>query len=345
MKKILVLVIAIALIGALASAIDSSKRKKRAPSQNQDRNAIVSTSTNSTPKPPANKAGNSSKLFLKIGFEDEYVIPSATLKSNFDKLHIVHSQKGEGDIPIQYEGGVESDRYARIISDPTEVGNHILHYWLKNATIPTGFKGDYAYKGRIQLNLYDISYTSASVRYRMYLHPDLKFYKSYPEENAWFTISELWFRSPGGNNFRIPLNLVKEKGQNKPLYFAVSGDASKGSRDGKDGTWKSVWGEANTKFDVPIGEWVEMEVGYKQGDKGTGRFYLAVKRASDSGMVTVFDIINWTYNPDAQTPVPLTGWNPLKLYTSGKVIKHITRSGGVAQVYWDDFEFFDRWQN
>jgi hypothetical protein len=177
----------------------------------------------------------------------------------------------------------------------------------------------------------------------MYLHPDLKFYKSYPNENAWFTISELWFRGTDGNSFRIPVNLVKEKGVNKPLYFFVSGDMGKRDRRGKDGPWKNILGEANTQFEIPVGEWIDMEIGYKQGDKNSGRFYLAAKRASDTTMATVFDITDWTYNPDASAPTPLTQWNPLKLYTSGKVIRHIRDSGGVAQIYWDDLEIFETW--
>jgi hypothetical protein len=94
---------------------------------------------------------------------------------------------------------------------------------------------------------------------------------------------------------------------------------------------------------VAIGEWLNVEVGYKQGDEDSGRFYLAVGRASDESMTTLFDVTNWTYHPQAPEPIPLTRWNPLKLYTSGEVIDHIRASGGVAQIYWDDLELWNRW--
>lgn len=344
MKKILIIIIAVALIAALVSVTDSSKAKKKGQDRHADSSFTQATDTGIVVKPTANIGSNFSESLLTIGFEKEKVIPSATLKSNYDKLHVTLSSGEEGDIPIQYEGGMVDDRYARIIPDPTEKGNHIFHYWLKNATIPTGFKGeDYGYKGRIQTNLSGLNHTAIFVRYRMYLHPDLKFYKSYPDENAWFTISEFWFRNNDGNSFRIPLNLGKEKGMNKPLYFLVSGDVSKSGRDGKDGTWKSIWGEVGNTFEVPVGEWIDMEIGYKQGDKDSGRFYLAAKRPSDSAPVTIFDITNWTYNPDAGIPTPLTQWNPLKLYTGIRIIKYIHDNGGVAQIYWDDLEVFERW--
>lgn len=345
MKRILIVIIAVAIIGALASAVGSSKAKKRGSDRHAD-----SSSTQATESGIVKSIANNSQHFpgplLSIGFEEEKVTPSATLKSNYDKLHVLRSSKGEVDIPIQYEGGVESDRYARIISDPTEEENHVLHYWLKNATIPTGTKGeDYGYKGRVQMNLSPLDYTEVFARYRMYLHPDLKFYKLYPKENTWFTISELWFRNPDGNNFRIPVGLGKEEGANKPLYFVVSGEVGKSGRDGKDGVWKSIWGKANNMFEVPIGEWIDIEIGYKQGDKTSGRFYLSAKRPSDSIPVTIFDITDWTYHPNAGTPTPLTQWNPLKLYTGIRIIKYIHDNGGVAQIYWDDFELYDRWPN
>ena len=39
---------------------------------------------------------------------------------------------------IFYESGTISDRYARVIDDPTTPGNSVLQYWLRNAAIPTG---------------------------------------------------------------------------------------------------------------------------------------------------------------------------------------------------------------
>lgn len=344
MKKILIIIIAITLIGTFVSAIGSLKAKKKGQNRRADSNFTQTTDTGIVIKPTTNIDSNFSEPFLTVGFEKEKIIPSATLKSNYDKLHVALSSGKEGDIPIQYEGGTADDRYARIISDPTKAGNHVLHYWLKNAAIPTGFKGgDYGYKGRIQMNLSGLNHTAVFARYRMYLHPDLKFYKLYPKENYWFMISELWFRRPDGVDFRIHVDIGKEIGVNTPLYFLAAGNVRTGGERGKNDTWDPLWGAMNTKFEVPIGEWIDMEIGYKQGDKDSGRFYLAAKRPSDSAPVTVFDITDWTYNPNAGTPTPLTQWNPLKLYTGIKIIKYIQDNGGVAQIYWDDFELFDRW--
>ena len=355
MKKFVFMLVVLGIIIVAGAAANNASKKPPAKKVSEEGTiskdkTVAPPLTNNSPKNTTSTATKGistmippSAQVLSWEFERETITASVAAKSNNNLLHVALSSGQEGDIPIQYEGGTPADRYAKIISDQTKTGNHLIHFWLKNATIPTGFGGDYAYKGRIQLNLYDISYTSIFTRYRMYLHPDLKFYKTYPNENTWFTISELWFRGTDGNNFRIPLNIVKEAGVNKPLYFFVGGDAGKRNSSGGDGPWKNIWGQANTQFEVPVGEWIDMEIGYKQGNKNFGRFYLAAKRVTDAKMVTVFDITDWTYNPDAKTPTPLTGWNPLKLYTSGKVIKHIRESGGVAQIYWDDFKLFDHW--
>ena len=52
---------------------------------------------------------------------------------------------------IFYEEGTVADRYARVVDDPTTAGNSVLHYWLRNAAIPTGYR-DHT-KGRIHSNV------------------------------------------------------------------------------------------------------------------------------------------------------------------------------------------------
>ena len=56
---------------------------------------------------------------------------------------------------------------------------------------------------------------------------------------------------------------------------------------------------------ITIGVWMEVEIGYRQGDKHSGRFYVAVKRESDPAMIPILDVTDWTYHPDSPKPVPL----------------------------------------
>lgn len=278
------------------------------------------------------------RVVFSSDFEGAVVKPSPKHGKVLDILEMRDPSGKKAEVGIFYEGGNRSDRFAEVIPDPTKSGNHVLRYWLKQARIPIQPKGQY--KGRIQMALADINITEIYQRYRMYLHPDLRLYRSYPKENVWFTINELSFGAQWEGHpypFRIWLGIGKEKGAGKPLLFVVAGE--EGNSDiFTRGEWKTDWYRVGKDFEIPIGEWLDMEVGYKQGNKDTGRFYVAAKRESDAAMTTIFDVRDWTYNPNAKTPVPLTDWTPLKLYTSSAVIDHIRNNGGVAQIYYDDFE-------
>ena len=62
----------------------------------------------------------------------------------------------------------------------------------------------------------------------------------------------------------------------------------------------------------------------------------------------IFDITDITYDPDADLPggtgpVPVSHWNPQKIYASDNTIHFIRDSGGTAQFDFDDFEFAGAW--
>lgn len=285
--------------------------------------------------------GGSATLILRTGFEDEVVTSPPARDAKYAMMRMELASGKSGDVQIQYEGGTGRDRAAEVIADPTRQGNRVLQYWIENARIPGDRKG--YYKGRIQMQLSGINKTAVFSRYRMYLHPDLNLYRSYPEANNWFNVMELWV---GDNRhpypFKISLNIGKDKGVGAPLYFTATGDIRTGGRPGH-GKWETIWGDVGGRFEVPVGEWLDMEVGYRQGDKSSGRFYVAAKRSSERSMHTVFDVTNWTYHPQSPKPVPLVNWNPLKLYTGSNIIDHIRSRGGVARIFWDDLEIWDGW--
>jgi hypothetical protein len=309
-------------------------------------NSLVEAGSTPTAR-DSRSAVPSGGVLLDVDFEDAAVRPhpKKKLKNKMDVLEIKLPSGQPVEAPIFYQGGDPSGRYARVIPDPTKSGNHVLHYWMKNAQVPGERKG--RHKGRIQMAMSDVGLTEAYQRYRMYLHPDLKLYRSYPGENAWFTINELWFGARWKGHphpLRITLGIVKEKGVGKSLRFLATGDIGEGGPRSGD-KWKTIWHSMNNEFEVPVGEWMDMEVGYKQGDKKTGRFYVAIKRESDAAMTTVIDVNDWTYHPGAKAPVPMTDWNPLKLYTSSSIIDFIRNNGGVTQIYYDDLLILRNWPN
>jgi len=243
---------------------------------------------------------------------------------------------------IWYEGGIETDRYARIVPDPDNASNNVLHFWLKNAAILNPRWG--TFKGRVQAGLSPYLYeeiketTNIVQTHRMFLHPDLEYYKTYPDENTWFVLYELWIGTSWRNHpypFLIGLNIAKPAGNNTELYFYTHARGY----NYQDKQWnETVWWEVNPTFTVPMGEWLDVRIEYKQGNESAGRFVVKIKRENAPDYETIFDITNWTYNPKSPTPVPVTQINPLKLYTSDKIIKHITDNSGVAQIYWDDLK-------
>lgn len=283
---------------------------------------------------------NPEALLFRLDFEEAEII-SPRQQNKYDILRVTLPSNRTGEIAIQYEGGRPADRLARVAPDPVNSQNEVLQFWLKNARIPGARKG--YYKGRVQMNLAEVNKTEIYERHRMYLHPDLRLYRSYPGENKWFSIATMWIGRPADPHpFMISLDLVKPKGAGSPLYFMVSGDKRVGGRQGH-GKWQTIWGRVNTDFPVPIGEWLDVEVGYKQGNGKSGRYYLGVKRQSDASVQAIFDVTDWTYSPEAPSPIALTNWNPLKLYTSGAIVDHIRSGGGVAQIYWDDLRIWNRW--
>lgn len=244
-----------------------------------------------------------------------------------------------GGFRIQYQGGEPEDRHARIIDDPTAEGNRVLWYWLRNPRTPAGD----GFKGRIQANIYDnTDLTAVCKRVRMYLHPDLEIMKTTEDAIRWFTIEELWFDPfwPGGKfPFRINLNVAKDEGAGQGLHFYVYGQ----QWDFDAELWQpTIWDQHNRSFHVSIGEWLQIETRYRMGNASSGRLQFAVT-TGDGARHDIFDITNWTYSPIAPHPIPMTHWNPLKLYTSSKTVELIRDKGGVAQIYWDDLEIWDGW--
>ncbi len=245
-----------------------------------------------------------------------------------------------GHFRIQYQGGTPQDRHARIVPDPTDAGNLVLRYWLKNPRTPAGSN---RFKGRIQANIYqNTDLTEVYQKRRLYLHPDCNALRQYPDSFGWLTLEELWLAAGWIDHphpFRITLNLRKEKGPGKPLFFDAHGQM----RDEEEDCWQpTVWQETNRQFDVPIGRWMTLETYYQQGNGQSGRFYFAAHPEGGKRQV-VFDLTTWTYSPDAPNPVPMTHWNPLKLYTSAALVNHVRNAGGVLQVFYDDIEIRESW--
>lgn len=284
---------------------------------------------------------------FKTGYEPEET--TATPADAITWMTFANTSTHEDAVPwsmsVYYESpGDVDDRYARIVDDPTGADNRVLRYWLKNAVIDSGYQSHT--KGRIQTGfpgeLVDAVEVYASER--LFVHEDMNLLHSYPPDgDRWWLgviLQELWSGAAWQghpNPARINLSMYAQGGQMR-LHLRCETMPET----------QLLWQRVNPGYALPVGEWVTVEIGYKMGSAETGRMIVVVTPESTGEREVVFDVTDWTYDPAADEPggtgpVPLTHWNPQKLYTSDNVLHHIRDSGGVAQVYWDDFAFSGEW--
>ncbi|MHA4845018.1 hypothetical protein ACX0G7_12675 [Flavitalea antarctica] len=241
-----------------------------------------------------------------------------------------------GTMQVQYTGGDSSQRFARIISEPGNPNNHVLQYWLNDSWLAS----EGQQKARIQTNLYGIKeglkefYQSVKV----FIPEDFNVLKSYPQKIGWCTISEFWNNEwwvkgePYG--FRITLGIGKPAGITDQLNFILEAE-----NPGQKLVWRAE--ASSSDITVPIGKWFTMEYYFKEGNADTGRFYLAI--TPDKGQKrVVYDVHNFTHMTQDPAPGGLTGYNPMKLYTSKELVKYVKDQGKTLQIYWDDFQL---WKN
>jgi hypothetical protein len=260
-----------------------------------------------------------------------------------------HADAKPWSMSVYYENpGDAQDRSARIIDDPTGPdngpNNKVLHFWLRNAVIESGYQGHT--KGRIQTgfpgHLSDA--TEIYCRQRVFVHQDMGLLLDYPPDgDPWWLgviVQEFWMGAAWEghpNPSRISLVMGAYEGAMRLfLHMQTMPDMT------------DVWGVHDLEFALPVGEWFTLEIGHKMGDAKTGRMVVAVTPERTGVSTVVFDVTNWTFDPAADRaggtgPVPMTHWNPQKLYTSDNVAHFIRDNGGVAQMYFDDFGFSKEW--
>ena len=286
------------------------------------------------------------KPYFFTGYEtsDTLAVPSNAIEA----MLFQHSDRKRIGLPwlmgVYYENaGTDLDRFARLAPDPTGAKNQVLHFWIQNATIDAGFQTHK--KARIQTSFPDpLDASELYSKQRLFLHKDMAHLTSYPTwGDPWWIgviLGELWLGAAWeGDPFPSRINLTLAPAAGKLRLQLLH----------KSGLFPTVfWNQLNTTFEVPTGEWMTIETGYKMGNATTGRAVVVITVESTGTRTVVFDVTDWTYDPLALLPggpgpVPATHWNPQKLYTSDNVINHIKSKGGAAQAYWDDFELSGTW--
>lgn len=274
------------------------------------------------------------RIINQTAADANIVGPDLALKTLNNWRENLENHPKIGYAAIQYQGGNPKQRLAEIGFDPQSMENRVLKFWLKAPNVDAG-------AGRVQMNLYGnreirkMAYTC-----RMLIPGNLKRLRNARFGVKWLTLMEFWNNANWTGQkfpFRITVNLKKPALENRPFTIGVTAQVYENERR----KWKEqpVWDYLDTSFEVPLDHWMEWEVLFVEGNRNTGRFRLSV--TPEGGERTVIhDIRNYTYHPDDPHPDGLNHFNPMKLYTSAKVINYMAHDNNYLQVYWDDFKFY-----
>jgi len=290
------------------------------------------------------------ELIFQSGFEPgSKVIPKGSesdiegkdlsVKAPNDWVEDFDKHPEVGTFSLQFQGGTESQRFAKIITEPGNPQNHVLYFWLNEPNVD-------GKKGRIQANIYGgkkgLKEFYQSVR--IFLPEDFNTVRTYPEKISWLTIAEYWnnitWSQSVPNRFRITLGIGKPTAGEGDLYFILDGQDCELFENGSQ-KYTTLWSEINRNVKVPIGKWFTAEYYYKEGDNNSGRYYMAIQQEGEEKMV-IFDVHKITHNTTDPNPDGVSDFNPLKLYTSKGLIDYMRSQGKTLQIYWDDFKL---WKN
>ncbi|MBC7721441.1 MAG: hypothetical protein H7068_05410 [Pedobacter sp.] len=274
--------------------------------------------------------------FITPGYDiDDIVGVDNTLSKKNDWVKDLDNNPDAGQFLIEYTGGDTTQRFVKIIPEPGNPKNHVLQFWLNDSW----HASEGQQKARIQTDIYNIKegFKEIYQTERVFLTEDFVVLKSYPDKINWLTIAEFWnnewWMKGEKYGFRLTLGIGKASAEASDLNFILNAE---------NAGQKEVW-NANTtttpKVKVPIGKWFTMDYYYKEGNEKTGRFYMAITPDGGTKQV-VFDVTNFTHNTDDPNPNGVTGFSPMKLYTSKDVVGFVKSQGKTLQIFWDDFKLW-----
>ncbi len=238
-----------------------------------------------------------------------------------------------GRFKLYFEDGSESERSAQLIEDPADANNRVLAFRLHQPNVRSLTSAD---KGRIQFGLnnnqalYALSYSV-----RMRFEEGFGLLQQHAERIRWLTLAEFWNNTANKSfPFRVTLNINKDEGIGKPLYWNMHAQTRS-----SPGDWTTLWHGADADVPVPINTWFTLHVDIQEGCAQSGRFRVRLEK-EDGSEYTVVDAVNITQHPNDPAPDGFVSFNPVKIYTSAKVIDWVREQGEDLVVLWDDFMLY-----
>lgn len=241
-----------------------------------------------------------------------------------------------GSSQVEYQGGSDAQRVARVIADPLNTGNQVLRFWLASPNV-TDKSGSATERGRLQLNVYNNrGVREMLVVVRARLDPSFTALKNHYRSFDFLTIAEWWNNAPWADRpypFRISVNIVKEQSNpGAPLRLAAQAQtiATAGAT-----SFSTIWSQTQRNFEVPINVWMTIRYHLIEGS-GDGHFRMTVTPDGQREHL-VFDVQGPTRHPADPAPDGLAHFNPLKLYTAGPLLDAAKAAGydGLT-IDWDN---------
>lgn len=245
-----------------------------------------------------------------------------------------------GSFYFNYTGGDSTQRFAKIVNDPTGLSNKVLQYHIVSPwSAETG-----AEKARVQYEFYNLKegLKAFGQSVRIFLPQDFNTLRNYPNTIEWLTIAEFWNNITWNQSvpygFRVTLGVGKSSTSESDLHFILDGQDCELFPDGKQ-KYTTLWAEKNKQVKVPIGEWFKLNYSYKEGNAQTGRYKLTIE--TNNREQVVFDIQNFTHHSKDPNPDGVTHFNPVKLYTSKELVNFLKNKGKTLDIYWDDLRIWN----
>ncbi|OAQ38976.1 hypothetical protein A5893_13135 [Pedobacter psychrophilus] len=256
---------------------------------------------------------------------------------------------------LNYEQGNYSQRQASIVADPKNANNKVLRFRIteKHITLRNPDGSIKEQKARIQMELRNEGTPPAGgflkeyyQKVRIYFSPNFSVLEQAGTENVgWMIMQEFW-NDPSW----MYQGQIAHRPARTDVGLAVRGGKLRFAAGGRDPIMElpqpgnNSWHVINTNFAIPFGTWMTQEIYVKEGGSaGTanpGRFYMSI--TPDGGTKTVIvDKIGMTrseepgFFEDGQS-----SFNPMKIYTEGKVLDWFKNAGKTMDIYWDDLEIW-----
>ena len=253
-----------------------------------------------------------------------------------------------GPPTLQFEGGDDRQRQARVVADHQQPGQRVLEFEVVEPNVVLDAEADPdrtartrrpERKARVQMNVYGndgVAEVYQSVRMR--LDDGFEALAALPQAFDWLTLSE-WWNNAGWTGephaFRITVDLANRGvGGRAGLYLHARATA----KPAGGARWSEmVWAAAAGDWSLPVRQWMTVETWYRDGDAAQGRFVLAV--TPDGGQRRVLlDVHDATRHPLTTVVDGLRHFNPLKLYTSQALLEAVRRTAPRLAVQWADLD-------